>query len=267
MRQRAASFQRLVLAALIGVLAACAVDGAAVRPSQTPGALPGLTALPTETSVATATEAPTGAAPPLTPFGGQGEEMPTPAATATSVIARAPTATGEAGTTLVAATAVATTPPTSTGLPAVTPRPTQTPTAIPATPTLSPTPTEGPCINDAAFIEDVTVPDGAQFLPTQPFVKQWRVKNTGTCDWGPGYRLVWVGGDALTAPPGVRPQIEFALYPARAGAEAVWEIPMRAPETPGTYTGRWQARDPQGNLFGVLVFVMIEVISLPTQSP
>ena len=104
----------------------------------------------------------------------------------------------------------------------------------------------------------VTVPDGAQFLPTQTLVKKWSVQNTGTCDWGPDYRLVLVSGDAMGTTG------EAALYPAKGGVPAVLEVAMTAPLTPGEYTGRWQARDPQGNLFGAVVFIKIEVIPLPT---
>ena len=138
--------------------------------------------------------------------------------------------------------------------------PTDTPVgAIENSPTPSPEP---PCTNDADFLGDLTVPDGAQFLPGQAFTKKWEIENSGTCDWGPDYRLVLVEGDALGAPS------EAALYPARAGTAAVWEIHMTAPLTPGTYTGKWQARDPAGNLFGTLVFIKIEVIPLPvTDTP
>lgn len=253
MRRSALWLTRLGLAALAFLLAAC-VPNATIPAGETPPALtvePGLTPLPTDTP----TVAPTTALPSPT----------APTATVTSVIARPPTTSGEANATPTPATAVAATLPPVT--PSATPRPSQTPTALPPTATLTATPTEGPCVNDAAFIEDVTVPDGAQFLPTQLLVKQWRVRNTGTCDWGPGYRLVLVGGDPLTAPPGVTPQTEFALFPAKAGAEAIWEIPMRAPDTPGTYIGRWEARDPQGILFGALVYVTIEVVPLPAPSP
>jgi hypothetical protein len=114
------------------------------------------------------------------------------------------------------------------------------------------------CLSEASFITDLTVPDGAQFLPGQGLVKQWRVLNAGTCDWGPDYRLVLVSGDSMSA------ASEVALYPARAGAEGVWEIVMTAPAAPGEYVGRWQARDPQGNLFGDVMFIKIEVIPLPT---
>ncbi len=137
------------------------------------------------------------------------------------------------------------------------PPPTETPTRSAETPTPEP-----PCTNDATFTGDLTVPDGAQFLPSQPFTKKWNIENTGTCDWGPDYRLVLTSGDSLGAPS------EVALYPARAGTAGVWEVPMIAPFTPAQYTSRWQARDPEGNLFGAVVFVKIEVIPLPvTDTP
>ena len=117
---------------------------------------------------------------------------------------------------------------------------------------------EASCTNDAHFIRDVTIPDGTQFLPGQLLLKKWGMQNTGTCNWGPNYRLVLIGGDSLAAAG------EVALYPARAGADAIWEIPMVAPQTPGAYTSRWQARDPAGNRFGAVVFIKINVIPMPT---
>ncbi|MBF8282290.1 MAG: hypothetical protein HW378_1205 [Anaerolineales bacterium] len=165
----------------------------------------------------------------------------------------APTAALSPTTPLPTATAVIERPS------ATPPPPTDTPVAAqPATtPTLEP-----PCTNDSSFTGDLSVPDGAQFLPGQPFVKKWSVENTGKCDWGPDYRLVLTSGDSLGAPS------EVAVYPARAGTPATWEIPMTAPFTPGQYTSRWQARDPQGNLFGAVVFIKIEVIPLPiTDTP
>jgi hypothetical protein len=147
--------------------------------------------------------------------------------------------------------------------------PTETPPISIETATEALTPTEtatpagpAPCVNDAEFVRDLTIPDGAQFLPGQAFTKKWEVRNSGTCDWGPDYRLVLVSGDSLGA------ASEQALYPALAGRPATFEVAMTAPETPGTYTGRWQARDPESNLFGSVVFVTIEVISLPvTDTP
>ena len=128
------------------------------------------------------------------------------------------------------------------------------------TPSITPA---GPCTNNAHFIADVTVPDGAEFLPGQPIDKQWRVRNTGTCDWNADYRLVLVSGNALGAPS------EVALYPAKGGNEAILELNMTAPPDPGSYTGRWQARDPAGNVFGDRIFITIGVAApaTPTETP
>ncbi len=157
--------------------------------------------------------------------------------------------------------------PTPTGLgqaDAVTP--TESGTPDPAA-TATPTPTElgqagGPCTNDVEYIADLSVPDGTGFEPGAPLLKQWSVRNAGTCDWDAGYRLVLVSGNALGA------RSELALYPARAGLEAVIEVPMIAPAEPGSYTGRWQARDPAGNVFGDRIFITIEVVApvTPTET-
>ena len=167
-------------------------------------------------------------------------------------------------------TVVSPTPPvlpvvTSTPIPPPTDEPTatleeaaagsDTPSVSLATAAPSPTPA-GPCANNAHFVADVTVPDGTQYLPGQPIDKQWRVQNTGTCDWDADYRLVLVSGNAMGAPS------EVALYPAKAGSEAILELNMIAPPDPGSYTGRWQARSPSAKLFGDRVFVTINVIDI-----
>lgn len=127
--------------------------------------------------------------------------------------------------------------------------------------TLAPT-LGGPCTNDAKFVSDVTVPDGAQYLPGQIFAKRWLMRNAGTCDWGPDYAIALTNGEPMGE------TTEAAIYPARAGAEGIWEVELRAPDAPGTYTGRWQARAPDGTAFGQTVFVTIAVIPLPaTDTP
>lgn len=164
----------------------------------------------------------------------------------------APGRTVTAGVTVVG-------PPTATRAPTATEGVlrVETPTA-PPTATITPTPTATPpCEYDLVFLSDLTVPDGAQFLPGQPIDKQWSVRNAGNCDWGAAHRLVLTSGSAMG------PRNEVALYPARAGAEAVIQVPMQAPVEPGQYTSRWQARDPDGKLFGNVIFIKIEVIALP----
>jgi hypothetical protein len=130
----------------------------------------------------------------------------------------------------------------------------QTPVAaVTETPELaSPTPA---CTNSLKFIEDVTVPDGTTVSPGQSVDKQWRVQNTGSCDWDSNYHLQRVSGDAMGLPD------QIALYPARAGTEAVIELTLTAPQDAGTYHTVWQATDPDGVAFEQPIYVEIVVTS------
>ena len=115
------------------------------------------------------------------------------------------------------------------------------PTAIPA------------CINDLAFLSDLTYLDGTVVLPGATLDKQWLIQNTGTCDWDARYVLRFVGGDPLGAVE------EVPLYPARAGARITLSIQFTAPLFAGTYESQWQAIGPDGNAFGDAVYVLITV--------
>lgn len=52
---------------------------------------------------------------------------------------------------------------------------------------------------------------------------------------------------------------EQALYPARAGSNLVIRMLLTAPEEPGIYRSAWQAVDPQGEAFGDIIYVEIQV--------
>jgi len=122
-------------------------------------------------------------------------------------------------------------------------------------PTSTPAPT---CRNGSRYIEDLTIPDGTIVAPGETIVKRWSVQNSGTCDWGPDYRLVHISGEGLTGPD------EVALYPAVAGSDAVWQVVLQAPMETGTYHSRWQARAPDGTFFGEEVYVVVTVAAGPT---
>jgi len=119
---------------------------------------------------------------------------------------------------------------------------------------------QGPCLNDAQFLEDLTIPDGTQVAPGQLLVKRWSVQNSGSCDWGAGYRLMPMWDNPFME------EGEQGLYPARAGASAVWEVHLAAPQEAGTYFARWQAYAPDGTPFGEEVYLLIEVVA-PTPTP
>lgn len=150
------------------------------------------------------------------------------------------------------------------------------PTAAPVipTPTAFVPPTAAPqaCGYKAEYIEDVTVPDGQVMLPNTPFIKTWRVQNTGTCSWGPGsglQNLQFIGGNPLGAPNLV--PIPNAIP---AGATADLSIQMTAPAQPGKYTSNWKLRADDGTLIGVprgnsplSVAINVQAVAPPTAVP
>lgn len=121
-----------------------------------------------------------------------------------------------------------------------------TPSPILPTPTIT-------CENDLTFLEDVTVPDGSYYAPGDEIGKVWLVENSGTCNWDSNYRILFLDGDAMGA------DVEQALFPARSGAEAEIRINFTVPQQPGLTISRWQAYSPEGEPFGILLYISIIV--------
>lgn len=127
------------------------------------------------------------------------------------------------------------------------PAPTNTaitfPTTAPATsqPAVSAT----PVCDQAQFIKDVTIPDGTSFLPSETFVKTWRLRNAGTCTWS-GYSLVFDSGELMG---GTSP---IAIGTVSPGQEIDLSVTLTAPSTNGSYRSYWRIRNPSGVLLPVL---------------
>lgn len=101
------------------------------------------------------------------------------------------------------------------------------------------------------FLADITIPDDTVLPFGQKFMKSWRVENTGNVAWGQGYGLVHVDGEAMGAV-GKRP-----LPPTEVGETAVISIDFTVPARAGTHFSDWRFQDPDGNLFGDILFVRI----------
>ncbi len=140
-------------------------------------------------------------------------------------------------------TAAATAPPQATPAPSV-----ATPTEAPPEPT-----TAAGCTLGARWVADVTVPDNTEFAPGTPFVKTWRVRNSGTCTWEPGTKLVFVSGEPMSGPPAVDVP---ALAP---GAQTDVSVSLVAPASPGTYRSNYQFQAPDGTRFGAVIWAQIVV--------
>jgi hypothetical protein len=117
-------------------------------------------------------------------------------------------------------------------------------TAIPSD--TAPVPTQGSCEDKAHFITDVNYPDGTEIEAGAEFTKTWRLQNTGTCTWDPGYAVVFERGDALGGPASKA----LTTEPIPPQAEVEVSVTLVAPDAPGSYQGYWRLRDPAGQKFG-----------------
>ena len=123
---------------------------------------------------------------------------------------------------------------------------TSTPAATP-TSTLQPTPTDQVgCADSAKFVADLTIPDDTVLGAGAPFVKSWRLQNTGTCIWNMRYKLVFLRGEQMGASSAGVPFPE-----TEPGQTADLSIDLIAPVTGGTFTGTFQFENPSGQRFGL----------------
>jgi polar amino acid transport system substrate-binding protein len=137
------------------------------------------------------------------------------------------------------------------GTPLVLPTPTPWPTSVPA-----PTPT---CVNNMALVQHLT--KEGEVKPGQAFTKGWQVKNTGTCPWTTGYRLVFASGTKMAGEPAA------VAREVKPGETYDWQLPLVAPQNAGSYEGVWQMVDAQGMGFGERLKVNITVKAGPTATP
>lgn len=113
-----------------------------------------------------------------------------------------------------------------------------------STPYLSPVPVKR--CDAAAFIKDVTIPDGTILRPDEKFTKTWRIQNNGTCSWTSEYSLVFVSGDGLSGPVSV--SLTRNVNP---GDNIDLSVNLIAPAQNGYYKGYWKLRNASGALFGI----------------
>jgi hypothetical protein len=102
----------------------------------------------------------------------------------------------------------------------------------------------------AAFMADVTVPDGTQFKNSETFTKTWQLKNDGACDWTDDTVLVFNSGTQMNSPATVK------VGKVVSGTTANISVLLTSPEQYGKYTGEWQLQNNQGK-FGTKMTAVI----------
>ncbi len=123
------------------------------------------------------------------------------------------------------------------------------------TPSVYPTVDTTRCTLGAVFQADVSVPDGTRIEAGQRFTKIWRIRNTGTCDWGEGYQLVFIGGDKMG-------DVKSVPVPeTRVGEDTEVSVVLVAPAEEGTYRSNWRMCVNEDQCFGDVLYVKIASIS------
>ncbi len=127
---------------------------------------------------------------------------------------------------------------------------TETPANI-ESPTPSPTATEfvptnpADCINSAAFVADVTIPDNSDVIAGVTFTKTWRIRNSGTCTWWSGYKLTYYSEEQMGAPDAV------PLQPTNPGDALDISVELTAPTKVGAHRGNFVIKNPAGLIIKV----------------
>ena len=142
------------------------------------------------------------------------------------------------------------------------PEPTGSPTN-----TAIPTQTEVPC-DRAAFVSDVTIPDGTLLGPDENFTKTWRLRNTGSCTWNSSYQLIFDKGDSMNGP--ASKQLTGGTVAADQTVDI--SVDLKAPNSEGEYRGDWLIRSDTGVVFGVgtggnVAFYLEIEVGNPTATP
>lgn len=165
------------------------------------------------------------------------------------------------------ATPVATVTPTNTVPPPATEVPAATATPAPpsATPE-TPVPTNDPnCTNLATFVEDVTIPDNSSVGAGQAFIKTWRIRNVGTCVWGPTYTLAHYSEELMGAP------VPVALSVTFPNQTLDISVPLTASTTAGPHRGNFVVLNPAGLVMQIdqdsRLWVIINVSNTAATNP
>lgn len=112
------------------------------------------------------------------------------------------------------------------------------------------------CQNDSEFMAGGEGPATMSVAPDTLFRQTWRIRNTGTCEWDPSYRLAFLSGERLSGPRSL--SLGKTIPP---GGEIELSVKFITPAEVGTYQGEWQLFAPDGRPFGVQPTVDVVVPS------
>jgi hypothetical protein len=113
----------------------------------------------------------------------------------------------------------------------------------------------------AAYVADVTVPDGTHFDNNEAFTKTWQLRNSGTCDWPADTVLAFLGGSQMGGP------ASKTVGVVASGQTVDVSVDLTAPEAAGNYTGKWALQTAGAKVAGSDVSVVIQAGEVAAAPP
>ena len=180
--------------------------------------------------------------------------LPSPTTAPTNTSAPLPTAAlPTAGAASPTPNTLGTPPTISFNVTSVSPLPGFTPLASPAAATAA----AGTLCDSNVFEGDITIPDGSFIKPGVNFQKVWSIRNTGTCRWDEGYKLVFYAGDRAIDPYDFEFKKKSDFVSPGEGINI--GINLTAPLAEGDYQGHLKMQNDQGQWFGTFLSVYFTV--------
>lgn len=127
--------------------------------------------------------------------------------------------------------------------------PTSTPQPAASQPAANPAPTGSACVDSAAFVADVTIPDNSLLESNTPFTKTWRLRNTGSCTWDSSYLVAYISGTTMSQQPGY-----WIVQPGQTvapGQSVDISVGLTSPVADGVYTSYWGLKKENGPLMPI----------------
>jgi hypothetical protein len=144
------------------------------------------------------------------------------------------------------------------------------------TPSLSSTATEVPPCYQATFIRDVSYADGTGVMPGEIFLKVWRFRNDGSCEWNRSFLLEFERDERFSGPDrvkinyfeegadlelvlGDRRWIDLKKFVVQPGDTVDIPLALRAPLEEGRHRGSWRVLAQDGKTVVLRFYIDVDV--------
>src|SRR5262245_39496618 len=123
-------------------------------------------------------------------------------------------------------------------------------------------------MNSAQYVSFSSNVDLNQVPAGQPFTATWCVRNNGDTSWGAGYKVVHIHANTGSTLMAAKASFDLAEVASQAivapNQEVNITLTMTAPaQKDRRYFTDWQLRDPQGKLFGDVIWFRLVTVAPP----